>query len=340
MNSSLICRPLGGLNDVLCQIDYCHVLAQRFGSRLIIDTRFGRPGKHYTLGVQLDQLFKIPEEYAQIGLSEEDFNKSRIYPEALSGHLHALDTGPLSSLGLKLQEFDLRANPPKQPHDVYLHEASGGGLRSFRVIRMLGLNQRMKNLVFEALEEYSHCSVGIHVRNTDLKTDYSESLERIKESYGQEEEFLIASDDNEVRSEVRKTFGNAARFAGDWHPRRGGEVSNAERALLELCLLATRGELHILELAKGNLDGFPRFSGFSRLAKAMWLALRVRTLGPRVFFGSRSRLTGIAGDHSKTRNALFWIYFSWSHLLPTFSGATGVLADLISTQSPKSRGGR
>ena len=314
-------------------------MAQKFDAELVIDTRYGRPGKHYTLGVQLDHLFNVPTSYGQTGLKECDLNQTDVFPRDLSGRLRELDEGPLSAMELPFPEFDLKQSTPDRKYRSYVHEASGGGLSSFKVLRVLMLSNRMQSLVFEAIEALSLYSVAIHVRNMDLETDYATGFQRIKELYDPGARFLIASDDSNVRSEVERVFGASARFAGDWRPAKGYE-SVAEQALVELCLLATRRELHILEIARGHLDNSPRFSGFSRLAKAVWLALKIKTEGPLVSLSSRSGLNGIAGSRSPAMNFAFWVYFSFTQLMPVSWKTTGFLADLLRIKGQQSKGER
>lgn len=39
-NRLLLCRPLGGLNDILCQIESCCRYAERFGRTVVVETDF------------------------------------------------------------------------------------------------------------------------------------------------------------------------------------------------------------------------------------------------------------------------------------------------------------
>lgn len=60
----LLCRPLGGLNDSLCQIQRSKAMANVSGRELIVQTETGSPGLPHRYGEEIGSVFTISNSHS------------------------------------------------------------------------------------------------------------------------------------------------------------------------------------------------------------------------------------------------------------------------------------
>ncbi len=89
-----------------------------------------------------------------------------------------------------------------RPETVVVHHRSGGGPRSLDALRMFTLTDPIRVAVREALDRCGADYDAIHIRNTDLRTDYRDVLLAVgRESAGRR--VLVCSDDAAVIRDAR-----------------------------------------------------------------------------------------------------------------------------------------
>jgi len=289
----LLARPTGGLADMLAQIGRCIEYAQAHGRYLIIDTAlpdfFADSFSHYfefedeTFGVthltqellaRINGMSTLPPECAGRIASY----KAQSVPDTLIkglrdyfGHFVSLRD---DSTQVPLT-FDMRVD---HGPDLLLHHCSGGGftkaLHALATLRPSPeLRKRLQRAIAGLPSEYD----AIHVRNTDLRSDYQAALARLAGL--SDRPLLVCSDDAGVIDHARqvvptdrlllsscppdpRVYGLATRTLhkdAPSLPRR--DVNFA--AIIDLVCLARSSRLSAAELLPGQAK---ETSGFARLA--------------------------------------------------------------------------
>jgi hypothetical protein len=96
--------------------------------------------------------------------------------------------------------FDFRFD---YPHTLLVHEQCGGGTLSWDLLDKLALSPSILPYVTERLSALPPEYLGVHVRNTDLKTDYEAFFRSIYQSTI-DRTVLVCSDDPNVITAATK----------------------------------------------------------------------------------------------------------------------------------------
>lgn len=269
----LLCRPAGGLNDTLCQIEKCWRHAETYGRHLVIDTAES--------GL-MDDFFRyfVPRPETRITVSRLTpelvamFDAmDSVFPAVLSGRVsgYAVDqTGPGDNLCEAESRVPLCFDLDRD-HDAQLlvHHQYGGGL-GFSALRRLSLTPPVAADVLSRHRDLKPGYVAIHIRNTDAMTDYAPVFRSIR-PFVRGRTLLICSDDKGCIDHARDFYGTAVRVVSNANlPDTGGKTLHYNEALDRFAAncdaLADVFWLSMsrrLFLAKTHLD---RLSGYSRLA--------------------------------------------------------------------------
>ncbi|PPC88319.1 MAG: hypothetical protein CTY31_03855 [Hyphomicrobium sp.] len=86
MEKYVLCRPRGGLNDILCEIERCWAYSEKYNRTLVVDTT--KSG----FRDDLSKYFEVKDQRAPVVLSLDTdlinaFNKMTAYPPALAGQI-------------------------------------------------------------------------------------------------------------------------------------------------------------------------------------------------------------------------------------------------------------
>lgn len=188
----VICQPLGGINDTLCQIGHCIRYAEKFNRKLIIDTK------------SASDFYDHFSNYFEVLKSN-----NMIHPQLLDEDINVIHDHPMYTLGV-----DLRYNPdlPKlYPLDItndsnekfVLHRSYGGGFDSFYAVQYFKLLPYIADEIKQrkqSLGEYR----AILIRHTDYQTDYETELLKIREL--NDETPLYVFTDNYIVQDFAKTL--------------------------------------------------------------------------------------------------------------------------------------
>ena len=277
LNKFVFCRPHGGFNDILCQVELCWRYAERFDRALVLDGQTcGMLGSFAPYFVP--KANKIP---VFTNVTEELFahlNALTCYPHSIQGRLDKyiseiqpdLNKMVVSDSREKLA-FDRKRDYSEQ---VLVHEQFGGGTRSRAGLSRLTLSPDIVSLVESALEKLPRSYIGIHVRNTDRRTDYKELFEKLFVKVTGRN-VLICSDDPSVLSFGRKYFELSKVYTSSEPPDLGGDAihvpwNHHEDSTRRGAVLSSIIDLLALGGAEKLYFGRAkdrRFSGFSLLAK-------------------------------------------------------------------------
>lgn len=275
MQKFLLCRPRGGLNDVLCQIEICWRYADEFNRRLIVDTTDS------CLAGPFSDYFEINDPSSKAVFDVDDqliatLDDLTCFPVCVQGRLsdyESVETEDKKHLESKSSvplRFDLAVD---YDEDVLLHEQSGGGTKSFNLLSRLRFSDELSRTVTSRTRHLPDEYAAVHVRHTDYSTDYLWFFEKIKKRVV-DMTLLICSDDRQVVetgtaffersrvvtvSDIPNTAGKPLHLS-DSHDNAGSRKDSAINSLVDLVALgmATRFYFTIVD------GGFP--SGFSRLA--------------------------------------------------------------------------
>ena len=177
----LLCRPRGGLNDVLCQIEKCWRYAEKHRRILVIDTRdSGLMGSFF-------EYFSVKESSVPVrdffSLNEiRAINQEKCLPKFCSGRLDILDAyfldpekNYVDRASNESITFDFEVD---HAETLLVHEQSGGGTLSFACLNRLYVAEPVRQQVLLAMKKLPKIYSAIHIRNTDYQSNYKNERDR------------------------------------------------------------------------------------------------------------------------------------------------------------------
>ena len=138
----VLCRPQGGLNDMLCQIEACCEYAAKFDRKVIVDTAFGGSlyfrdvfGRYF---VSQDNLL-ILQNYEEIIKAAGDLIFPRFIADRIDNYQSDYDDndGWVDSISRLPLTFDFAKN---YTESMLLHHQAGGGRKSFNALTRLRIH--------------------------------------------------------------------------------------------------------------------------------------------------------------------------------------------------------
>lgn len=273
----MIARPLGGLNDCLCQIEYCRDIAIATGRRLGIQTESGNPNLKHRFGQTFDSIFEFVDSTPYIANTHWRAliqGAKTIYP-SLYGFPGNLENGPLSLLsGGKAWRFKL--NPVGgEDAEILVHENLAGGLRSSRLLTRIAVRSDLMRVVSQAAERIPLNATGIHFRNSDYKSN-PHLLMSFIDRVSINSPILLATDDQSIISTLRKGYPSKLFLSAGDLVRVQRSLTLTENAIVEIMALALCKSFTTVPL---SLEHKARYSGFGRLARQLWLVRKLRESG-------------------------------------------------------------
>lgn len=328
----VLCVPRGcGLNDVLVQIWLSYQVAVRENRTLLIDTRVsglwddfdayfsptGAAGVPIVCRVddrditQLNTRTCHPEDrtgrldfmYRQMEIRMAAAHRRSRAARAASFVRAALGSGQgrrAEFLADSLRRVGDKAATGHSdgPHaqDVVVHHRSGGGEQSGLALRLFTFTSRVRTAVREAVARCGPDYAAIHVRNTDMRADYTELLNQAAHRFAGRT-VLVCSDDTTVIEASRRALSESRVVTATRVPDSGGRALHhtaaglpliqrreaATGAIVDLMALAHARDLMVAPARDGGLSGYSRLAGRLQ-ADAM---LRAQLMGEAVASGTR-----------------------------------------------------
>jgi hypothetical protein len=277
----LLCRPQGGLNDMLCQVECCCSYAEHTGRTVIVDTNY-RNSDHFR--DSFDRYFA--PRYSKLLLSIDDvaepLEQLSVFPEFLARRLNDYRSFWSRELTCDCDEathqplgFDFSRD---YPHELLVHHSAGGGQNSLFALLRLTLRKALVDELSGRLARLGRPYTGVHVRHTDYQSDYRGLLSRLAQSTGK---VFLATDNRRVLDDFAVALGadRVVSFAAlplqydaPLHQLRLTPSDTYRRnldAILDLLLLALSDTLSTVELSNA---GHVKYSGFTMLARNLWSA--------------------------------------------------------------------
>jgi len=207
----LLCRPRGGFNDTLYQIEQCFRYAERYQRYLVIDTEYLVStgisinfSKIFRLAYLSDRVFfqMTPEliGYLNTRTTYPPACKRRLdqYQTRLDDQYKFIDTLSGSQLSFKFNQ--------DYSEEVLVHDQLGGGKEGINCLQRLKLTDSFRNDVLSLLHpllEKNH--IGLHVRNTDFLTNFKSFFEAVYDQ-SVNQRILVCSDDFKVIEFAKEFF--------------------------------------------------------------------------------------------------------------------------------------
>jgi hypothetical protein len=279
----LLCIPHGGLNDTLVQIAKCCEYAVNHNRHLYIDsTRSGiflDFGRFFEFTEELD----VPITTTIDAATYAELNSlSCVKPYEFSGNIYEAGLKHIASPHYKGYIFSGSGQPSSFDfhcdHDEYLliHLNCGGGIASHTLMPNLRVTQKVRGEILRRISFLPAKYIAIHIRNTDIKTDFISLFEEIRPAL-RGQNVLICSDDSFVISAAKERLAESCVYSNDRAPGSGkttqpmlhsrANYRNHEEmydatiaSLSDLFALAFSSHLLITKHREGW------YSGFSRLA--------------------------------------------------------------------------
>lgn len=161
------------------------------------------------------------------------------------------------------------------PETLIVHEESGGGgTRGFGFLRHVALAPALADTIARRLIPLGQDFDSIHVRHTDLSTDYVALFEKCRRLFAGRR-LLVCSDSAEVKAYAARKFADSTILSAADIPDRSGlplhhtEWTDPEKTVVDLlCDLfaIARSRTFVFTALRGRDGRRPGFSGFSVLA--------------------------------------------------------------------------
>lgn len=177
----ILCRPLGGLNDCLCQIDYCRRLSKVQNRTLIVQTETGNPSLPHRFSRPFEDVFYFNTRINYLSISKlrdvvqlhQDVFPS-IYNHSSNNFSESLELMTNNvTRNHKLKLFK------KYDESLIVHESDGGGLGSASILSNINLQKKYQEALAKVLKLIPKTTVGIHFRSSD----YTSSLATLEKYY-------------------------------------------------------------------------------------------------------------------------------------------------------------
>ena len=279
----LLCVPMGGVNDLLCQIYSCLEYAEKYQRTLIIDTKKSGLFRDFAEFFEFTEIHTKHITYVDNDLYEQ-LNTYTCLPILCEGRINNYQVRwdkKLCCYTLKnhWRPISFQKDQPF-PQQLLVHQDSGGGLNSLKLLRRLKLTQELADLVHQQLDALGDNYVAIHIRNTDLQSHYKDYFRTMRPKLINQR-ILICSDSAEVihqakiffnQSQILTTKSSSLKNNQCIHEASNYSSLDAKakfdapiNAIIDLVALANAETVYYPEVFRKDSQK-PRTSGFSRLA--------------------------------------------------------------------------
>lgn len=203
MTKYLLCRPLGGLNDLLCQVYNCYGYCLRNNRTLMIDTEYNSFfRKSFDEYFTFNDKIVIPIIYNSTEIKNIiENNNFTTFPEYIKDKVFNYKVHWVISdrfiVGTDIKpKIDLNK---VYDEDLILYHSEGGGEGSLEIMKYLKINHNIINEFYLRYNQITKPYVSLHIRNTDYQTNYIELYLKNKDKLVDKNIFL-ATDSLEVQN--------------------------------------------------------------------------------------------------------------------------------------------
>lgn len=269
-NKYILCRPKGGFNDMLTQIEKCWKYAEIFNRKLIIDSLdsgFHDHFDHYFISKKNQSVLPIYDIPNDINCNASVFpneltNTIQTYNSFYDIQYHNFFD---KDSGVQLT-FDFSIN---YEQNILIHEQCGRNNDSINALNRIRLTQEISKKIQEKMKFLGNY-ISIHIRNTDYKTNYKKFFNEIKNENSPIKKYVLCTDDYLCQQYAKDFFENKILFTHKVPNTQGAPLhynDNLNRletninTIMDLLILAMGQEIKFTK-TENNI-----YSGFSLLAK-------------------------------------------------------------------------
>ncbi|SPF79830.1 hypothetical protein [Pseudoprimorskyibacter insulae] len=250
----VLCLPQGGFNDTLCQIWRAAECARKTGRTLLLDTRYS--GLSANLFDYFDTSFACETAHpAQHGI-EADLRDGVLY--VTGREILAL---PLDATHQIKDQIDAPGEAT-----IITHFAYGGGDDGIKALAHMHPKPAVQDHILTHLPINERGYLSVHIRNTDMATDYQTALARLR-PYLKGKTVLLCSDDEAVAQYFSAAYSDHCKVhlsgsarSTDGSPLHLGRTEGIEAAnldmLTDLYSLAFSERLFMVDTQTGRRSGF------------------------------------------------------------------------------------
>lgn len=260
----IFCRPRGGLNDILCQIHKCRIYAIKSNRELWVDT--SRSGFHDCFS----NYFEPTKDFYFGSPVGNICNDNSCFPKFLA---HKLDSYELVyDMSVKnYVEKDTRIPltfnfNSYYPETILIHEQCGGGVESIRTLNLLNLKPVIKHKIKSIIDNLGEYD-SVHIRNTDLTTDYESFFDKIKDKI--KGRVVVCTDDFICQQYSTDFWGDKLTLLHSIPDTNGEPLHMAKfnkedryrlnvEVLIDLLVLASAKNFYKCKTNQGRLSGFAK----------------------------------------------------------------------------------
>lgn len=303
----VLCRPRGGLNDMLVQIERCHQYCRKYNRKLYIDGSRGGfldDFSNYFIPSKGVSFKKIDFLHAPFDVFPKELNENiyeyevQLKKKEIGGSNYVTEKGtPIT--------FDFNRDYNEQ---ILVHEQPGGGSTGYLALAKMQLVNEVRQHILEKIEAIKKLTAkdkydAIHIRNTDYQTDYMSFFNIIKRKINKTT--VLCTDDFQCQQDAKEYFGgkvitvtdipdlsNAIREDGSAPHNRSFTLhqnKNLDRyktnidALTDVFILASSNNLYYTSVSKGTLSGFTFLAKSLNSNKAILKSLLGQHYIPMIF---------------------------------------------------------
>ncbi len=201
----VLCRPQGGLNDILSTIQKCRIYAKKHNRILYVDTNyktaisFNDHFSNYFFSRDPDVILgPLPEKYAE--------NDPTVFPKALQGRIFDYQTNPKipfrnitdTLTGIEIT-FDFQKSYAEQ---ILIHHQTGGGPSSVNALEILYLNPTLINALRWRQRIISTEYHGLHIRHSDYLSDFKGTIVAALRKQGN---IFLCTDNEKIRNAIKNS---------------------------------------------------------------------------------------------------------------------------------------
>jgi hypothetical protein len=271
----LLCRPMGGLNDMLCQVEAACRYAERFDRTVVVDTRY-RAKFYFRDSFSNYFASRQPRLVLDADAIIDSLDAMDVFPGFLAGRVttyanrYDYDVHKIvdRETGLPLT-FDFERD---YAEPLIVHHAIGGGTEAFGALARLRLRPPLVEVLLQRMAAVGPRYSGVHVRDTDYRAKYRRTM--LSGKIDLSLPIFLGTDNRDTVTYFRSIFGERLHNFANLPAVAGSpahhidDLSQAyERnrdAILDLVMLALSSRLYLFEI-EPNQWNF-QYSGFSVLA--------------------------------------------------------------------------
>jgi hypothetical protein len=277
----VLCRPQGGLNDVLCQIERVCRYAERFNRTAVIDTNHRSTS---SIKDHFSRYFVSRQKGVILDSTEMEsrLRSGSVVPNFLAGDCHRYDAHFdhevahfVESTTRQPITFDFTKDYA-EPLLVH-HDSGRENGASLAALSRLRLRADLSDELIKRLKTIGTHYAAIHIRNTDYTTNYQPLLDQIKNHPAllNCENLFVATDDIACLQFCRSLFSGIKISSFSKLPQASGlpihQLSDRDDiyernkdAILDLVMLALSSKLFFFAINPNRWGAM--YSGFSVLA--------------------------------------------------------------------------